>query len=62
MFGNILRDITDPDALYERMMRTNPQFKDFVEQNKGKSTEDIAKSYGIDIRLVNSILNGFRSR
>ena len=42
----------NPNALFDRMMQSNPQFKSFVEQNQGKTPEQIAKENGIDINAV----------
>ena len=42
----------DPQSTYEKMMRENPQFKDFVEKNKGRNPDDIAKDYNIDSALM----------
>lgn len=38
------------------MMQTNPQFKIFVEQNKGKSVEQIAKEHNIDMNLLKQFM------
>lgn len=52
---NILQLLSsrDPNMVYQEMMRTNPQFKEFVEKNKGKSVEEIAKENGIDPSVLN---------
>ena len=42
----------DPQALFERMVRTNPQFATFVEQNRGKAPDQIARENGIDPALL----------
>lgn len=44
------------DAVFQQMINTNPQFKKFVEDNKGKSADQICKENGIDA----SILSKFR--
>lgn len=36
----------------QSMMKSNPQFAQFVEQNRGKSPEQIAKENGIDLGAV----------
>lgn len=46
----------NPDALFDNMMRTNPQFKNFVEGCKGKSPEQIVKHYGIDLEKYKHLL------
>ena len=56
LFGNDSRIDTlrrmvggNPDAFMERMMQTNPQFAEFVNANRGKTPEQIAADYGLDI-------------
>lgn len=39
----------DPAALAQQMMQSNPQFRQFVEQNKGKSPDQIAREHGFDL-------------
>lgn len=39
----------DPAALAQQMMESNPQFRQFVEQNKGKSPDQIAREHGFDL-------------
>lgn len=36
-------------AMYNRMMATNPAFAEFVRKNQGKSPEQIAQEHGIDL-------------
>ena len=59
--GNLLSQIAsiknmlegkNADELYYSMLQNNPQFKAFVEQNKGKSIEQIAKENGINPQLL----------
>ena len=38
----------NPQAAYDHLMRTNPQFAAFVRDNSGKSPEQIAREHGID--------------
>ncbi|WP_322154396.1 hypothetical protein [Paratractidigestivibacter sp.] len=38
----------NPEALYARLMQTNPQFAKFIHDNQGKSVQQIAKENGID--------------
>lgn len=42
----------NPQAAYDHMMRTNPQFAAFVRDNRGKSPEQIARENGIDYDSV----------
>lgn len=50
-FVNTLRQMVggDPDAALSRMMQANPQFAEFVQRNRGKTPDQIAADYGIDI-------------
>lgn len=43
----------NPQAMYDDMLKNNPQFAKFVEETKGKKPEDIAKAYNIDPALLN---------
>lgn len=43
---------SSPEQLMQSMMKSNPQFAQFVEQNRGKSPEQIAKENGIDLSAV----------
>ena len=45
-----------PAALFSMMMQNNPEFAKFVQENKGKTPEQIAKQYGIDMDTVRTIL------
>lgn len=46
----------DPNAVYNQLMSTNPQFSNFVNQNKDKSVEQIAQENGIDLNMIRNIL------
>lgn len=46
----------NPQALFNQMMQNNPQFAQFVDQNKGKSPEQIAKDYNVDISAIKQFL------
>lgn len=39
----------NPEQIAQQMMKSNPRFKQFMEQNKGKSPEQVAKENGIDL-------------
>lgn len=41
-----------PEVLFNRMMQNNPAFAQFVQENKGKSPEQLAQEYGIDLRQI----------
>lgn len=42
----------NPDAVFNELMRTNPNFRSFVESNKGKTPEQIAREHGIDLNSI----------
>ena len=39
----------NPEQIAQQMMQSNPRFKQFMEANKGKSPEQVAKENGIDL-------------
>lgn len=39
----------NPEQIAQQMMQSNPQFRQFMEQNKGKTPEQVAKENGIDL-------------
>lgn len=41
-----------PEQLMQSMMESDPRFARFVEQNRGKSPEQIAREHGIDLGAV----------
>lgn len=47
----------NPETLYNDMLRNNPQFKNFVEQNKNKTPQQIAEENGIDYNQVLQLMN-----
>ena len=50
---NILQMLQgNPASAYDQLMRTNPQFRQFVQDNKGKSPEQIAQEHGIDLKQI----------
>lgn len=52
LFENQQGKAANPQGMFNRLMRTNPQFKAFVEDNRGKSPQQIASEHGIDWNLV----------
>lgn len=59
--GNLLSQIVqiknmlegkNADEVFNDMMKNNPQFRQFIEANKGKSVEQIAKENGINPQLL----------
>lgn len=43
-----------PEAVFRALMGSNPQFRKFVELNRGKSPEQIAREHGIDFTALQS--------
>lgn len=46
----------NPDQIATHMMQNNPQFRKFVESNKGKTPEQISKEYGIDLNQIKNMI------
>lgn len=46
---NIMGNAT-PEVFAEGLMRVNPQFRQFVEANRGKSLSQTASTYGVDFQ------------
>ena len=46
----------NPQDVYNYMLSNNPQFRQFIEENKGKSLEDIALAYDIDLDLIKKFM------
>ena len=38
------------------MMQTNPEFREFVERNRGKTPEEIARENGLDLGQIMAML------
>lgn len=57
-----MQQSNDPNAMLQQLMKRNPQFAQFMKENAGKTPEEIAQRYGVDMRMVNSILSGMRTR
>lgn len=63
--GNLLSQISsirnmlsgkNPDDLYNNMIQNTPQFKSFVDANKGKTPEQIASENGLDFNSIKTLL------
>ena len=39
----------NPEQIAINLMQRNPQFKAFVDANRGKSPEQVAKEHGVDL-------------
>lgn len=52
--GNIFRMLKNgnPERIAINLMQKNPQFKAFMDANQGKSPEQVAQQYGIDIDQI----------
>lgn len=46
----------NPQAAFNLLMQQNPQFRQFVQANKDKSPEEIARAYGLDLNQVKQFL------
>jgi hypothetical protein len=46
----------NPQAIMNQMMQTNPQFAQFVNENKGKSVDQIAKDYNVDLNSIRQFM------
>lgn len=46
----------NPDAAFNYMMATIPEFADFINKNRGKSIEQIASDYNVDANVINRLL------
>lgn len=46
----------NPEQIARQMMQNNPQFRQFVEQNKGKTPEQVAQEHGIDLNQFKGMM------
>lgn len=46
----------NPDQILQMFAQKNPQFAQFMRTNQGKSPQQIAADYGIDMSLVQQLL------
>ena len=46
----------NPQFVYNMLIQSNPQFASFVNQNRGKTIEQIAGEYGIDFNTIKSYI------
>lgn len=58
LISNIMRmaKSKSPEQAFMSLMQSNPQFRKFVEQNKGKTPEQIAQEYGVDLSQIKSMM------
>lgn len=52
--GNIFQMLKNgnPEQIAMNLMQKNPQFKAFMDANQGKSPEQVAQQYGININQI----------
>lgn len=48
---------TMADKVFNNMMANNPQFREFVNANRGKTTKQIANDYGLNYSDILKIVN-----
>ena len=46
----------DPNAVMGMLAQKNPQFRQFMESCKGKTPEQVAQEYGVDLSAVRQFL------
>lgn len=46
----------NPEQIAQQMMQNNPQFRQFIEANKGKTPEQVAREYGVDLNQLKSMM------
>ena len=49
-----------PDAVYQQMYQTNPQFRQFADSMSGKSPEQAFSEYGYDFSQFQQMVKGMR--
>lgn len=46
----------NPDKVYQSMLKDNPTFKKFIDDTQGKTLEDIALEYDIDLNILKQLM------
>lgn len=46
----------NPQQVMANLLQTNPQFAQFMNENRGKSPEQIAREHGIDFEMLQNLL------
>ena len=46
----------NPEQIAQQMMQSNPQFRQFMEANKGKTPEQVAQEHGIDLNQFKNMM------
>lgn len=47
----------NPNAAYNLLMQSNPRFRQFVDENRGKTPEQIAREHGINMGLIDKFIH-----
>lgn len=47
---------SNPDQIDQQMMQSNPHFRQFIEQNKGKTPDQVAREHGLDLSQFKSMM------
>lgn len=53
---DMLRAMKNPQQAFQSMMMNNPQFKFFMEANKGKTPQQVAQEHGIDLSQLKGMM------
>lgn len=46
----------NPNQIAQQMMQSNPQFRQFIEANKGKTPEQVAQEHGLDLSQLKNMM------
>lgn len=46
----------NPEQIAHQMMQSNPQFRQFMESNKGKTPDQVAREHGFDLSQLKSMM------
>lgn len=46
----------NPEQIFQNMMQNNQQFQRFMEQNRGKTPEQVARENGVDLSQFKSLM------
>lgn len=52
----MIRTSGNPDKVAQLLMRKNPQFASFVQANRGKTPQQIARENGIDWGIIQQLM------
>lgn len=54
--AEMIRSSGNPDKVAQLLMRKNPQFANFVQANRGKTPQQIARENGIDWGIIQQLM------